>query len=54
MTLVDFKNLDRNVYHITFEWTFRALNKKGNRADVMFLVNGVPVAIVENKNPKLS
>lgn len=53
VTLVDFKTLDQNVYHVTYEWTFRAMNKKGNRADVMFLVNGVPVAIVENKNPKL-
>jgi type I restriction enzyme R subunit len=53
VTLIDFKNLDRNVFQITYEWTFRAMNKKGNRADVVFLVNGVPVAIVENKNPKL-
>jgi len=53
VTLVDFKGLGRNVYYVTYEWTFRALNKKGNRADLMFIVNGVPVAIVENKNPKL-
>jgi type I restriction enzyme R subunit len=53
LTLVDFTNLDRNVFQITYEWTFCALNKKGNRADVMFLVNGIPLAIVENKNPKL-
>ena len=53
MTLVDFKNPDRNVYHVTYEWTFRSGTRKGNRADVMFLVNGVPVAIVENKIPKL-
>ena len=26
--------------------------RKGNRADVMFVINGVPVAIVEHKNPK--
>jgi type I restriction enzyme R subunit len=26
--------------------------REGNRADVMFLVNGVPVAIVEHNNPK--
>ncbi len=53
VTLIDFDNPERNVYQVTYEWTFRALNKKGNRADVMFLINGVPVAIVENKNPKL-
>ena len=53
VTVVDFTNLDRNVFQITYEWAFCALNKKGNRADVMFLVNGIPLAIVENKNPKL-
>lgn len=53
VTLVDFTDLDRNVFQITYEWTFCALNKKGNRADVIFLVNGIPLAIVENKNPKL-
>ena len=26
-------------------------SRKGNRADVMFVINGVPVAIVEHKNP---
>jgi type I restriction enzyme R subunit len=26
--------------------------RDGNRADVVFVINGVPVAIVENKNPK--
>jgi type I restriction enzyme, R subunit len=53
VSMVDFANLDRNVFQITYEWSFKALNKKGNRADVMFLVNGIPLAIVENKNPKL-
>lgn len=53
VTLLDFKDISRNVFQVTYEWTFRALNKKGNRADVMFLINGVPVSIVENKNPKL-
>jgi type I restriction enzyme R subunit len=53
VTLVDFANLDRNVFHVTYECSFKTLNKKGNRADVMFLVNGIPLAIVENKNPKL-
>ncbi len=53
VTLVDYANFDRNAFQITYEWSFKALNKKGNRADVMFLVNGIPLAIVENKNPKL-
>jgi type I restriction enzyme R subunit len=53
VALIDFERLDRNVFHVTSEWTFQSGSKKGNRADVMFLVNGVPVAIIENKNPKL-
>lgn len=54
VTLIDFKDLNRNVYHVTYEWTFRVMNKKGNRADVVFLINGIPVAVVENKNPKVT
>ncbi len=56
VTLVDFAdptNERRNHFHVTWEWSYKALNKKGNRADVIFLVNGIPLAIVENKNPKL-
>ncbi|HVU46937.1 MAG TPA: HsdR family type I site-specific deoxyribonuclease [Terracidiphilus sp.] len=54
VSLVDYKDLSRNVFHITYEWMYKPINKKGNRADVVFLVNGIPVAIVENKNPKLA
>jgi type I restriction enzyme R subunit len=43
----------RNVFHVTVEWAFRRMWKKGNRPDVVFLINGVPVALVECKNPKL-
>ncbi|MFA5263083.1 MAG: HsdR family type I site-specific deoxyribonuclease [Opitutaceae bacterium] len=42
-----------NVYQVTVEWAFRQQWKKGNRPDVVFLINGVPVALVECKNPKL-
>jgi type I restriction enzyme, R subunit len=42
-----------NVFQVTVEWAFRRMWKKGNRPDVVFLINGVPVAIVECKNPKL-
>ncbi|MDP2326363.1 MAG: HsdR family type I site-specific deoxyribonuclease, partial [Gammaproteobacteria bacterium] len=45
--------LDNNTFSVTWEWTFRSGNHKANRADIMFLVNGIPVAIVECKNPKL-
>ncbi len=41
-----------NTFQVTWEWAYRNGTRKGNRADVMFVINGVPVAIVENKNPK--
>ena len=37
---------------MTWEWKIKPPARKGNRADVMFLVNGIPVVIVEHKNPK--
>ena len=49
--LVDFESPSANVLHVTWEWKLKPPARKGNRADVMFLVNGVPVAIVEHKNP---
>ena len=47
--LVDFDDLTNNVYHVTDEW--RQRNPRcANRADVVFLVNGIPVAVCETKN----
>jgi type I restriction enzyme R subunit len=52
VTLIDFDHPDANVFHVTWEWTLKSPARKGNRADVMFVVNGIPVCIVEHKNPK--
>ena len=49
--LIDFDMPGANVLHVTWEWRLKPPARKGNRADVMFVVNGVPVAIVEHKNP---
>ena len=49
--LVDFERPAANALHVTWEWSLKPPARKGNRADVMFVVNGVPVAIVEHKNP---
>src|SRR3546814_823082 len=48
--LLDFDGAG-NTFQVTWEWSYRN-GRKCNRADVVFLINGVPVAIVENKNPK--
>lgn len=50
--LVDFEQVDANTFHVTWEWKIKPPARKGNRADVMFVVNGLPVCIVEHKNPK--
>ena len=52
VNLIDYETLGNNSFQVTWEWTLRPLARKGNRADVMFLINGIPVAIVEHKNPK--
>jgi type I restriction enzyme R subunit len=50
--MIDFEHPGTNEFHVSWEWTLKPPARKGNRADVMFLVNGVPVCIVEHKNPK--
>lgn len=52
VTLIDYERPTQNSFHVTWEWKIKPPARKGNRADLMFLVNGLPVAIVEHKNPK--
>jgi type I restriction enzyme R subunit len=49
--VIDFVNPDNNTSQVTWEWRIEPVARKGNRADVVFLVNGLPVTIVEHKNP---
>ena len=49
VTLIDFENLDNNLFHVTDEWEQQNAAHR-NRADVVFLINGIPIAIVETKN----
>lgn len=50
--LIDFQNIENNKFFVTEEWTQKGNSGDSNRSDVMFLVNGIPLAVVENKNPK--
>jgi len=52
VTVIDFEQPVKNLFHVTWEWKIKPPARKGNRADVVFLINGVPVCIVEHKNPK--
>ncbi|MDX9911438.1 MAG: HsdR family type I site-specific deoxyribonuclease [Phycisphaerales bacterium] len=51
--VIEFGQPGLNMFNVTWEWKIKPPARKGNRADVMFLVNGIPVCIVEHKNPKL-
>ena len=47
--LLDFADPAANTFQVTDEWTQRGARHAPNRADVVFLVNGIPVAIAETK-----
>ena len=49
ITLIDFETPDNNLFHVTDEWSQQGIIER-NRADVVFLINGIPVAVVEAKN----
>lgn len=46
--LIDFDNPDANLFHVTDEWTYRGA-VYANRADLVFLINGIPIALAETK-----
>ena len=48
VTLLDAANLDANAFHVTEEFVF-SNGTKTNRPDIVFLINGIPVLIVETK-----
>ena len=47
--LVDFDHPESNIFQVTEEWTQRGAAFT-NRADAVFLINGLPVALVETKS----
>ena len=48
VTLIDFEHPAHNMFHVTEEWRYTN-GIHANRADVLFIVNGIPVALVETK-----
>ena len=48
--LIDFDNLDQNQYTVTQQFTFRA-GATEKRADLVLLVNGIPLVVIEAKTP---
>ena len=53
VTLIDFETPDNNLFQVTDEWTQQGIVDR-NRADVVFLINGIPVAVVEAKSANKS
>ena len=49
VTLIDYEAPDNNLFQVTDEWWQRGTVHR-NRADVVFLINGIPVAVVETKS----
>jgi len=48
--LIDFDDLEQNQYVVTQQYTFRA-GKTEKRADLVLLINGVPLVLIEAKTP---
>ena len=48
--LIDFENLERNQYVVTSQYTVRA-GATEKRADLVLLVNGIPLVVIEAKTP---
>ncbi len=48
--LIDFDDLEQNQYVVTQQYTFRA-GKAEKRADLVLLVNGMPLVLIEAKTP---
>ena len=50
ITLIDFDDLEQNQYVVTQQYTFRA-GKTEKRADLVLLINGIPLVLIEAKTP---
>lgn len=49
--VIDFEEPEKNLFQVTDEWEYTN-GRHRNRADVVFLINGIPVAIVETKSAR--
>ena len=49
LVLIDYDDTTRNVYEVTEEWAFHN-GHYGTREDIVFLINGIPVLVIECKN----
>ncbi|SCG85972.1 type I restriction endonuclease subunit R [Methanobacterium congolense] len=50
---IDTNNIERNIFHVTDEFSFTNGNNS-IRPDIVFFINGIPIFFVETKAPKTS
>ena len=49
LNYVDFKNIDNNIFQITEEFSVEKLNGEHRRPDIIIMINGIPIAVIECK-----
>ena len=49
VSLIDFENMENNDYIVTTQYSFKS--KAARRPDIVLLVNGIPLVIIEAKTP---
>ena len=49
LKLIDYDDLSNNKYHVTEEY-YITNGKYSNREDIVFLINGIPILVIECKN----
>ena len=52
--LIEFDNWDKNIFRVVNQFTVEYTNngqKENRRADVLLFVNGIPLCVIELKNP---
>lgn len=47
--LVDFENIDKNLFTVINQWTFE--EKEVKRPDIIVFINGLPLVVIELKSP---
>lgn len=54
--VIDFDHPAHNAFHVTDEWQYtnglHRWDKNTNRPDIIFLINGIPVSVVETKSAR--
>jgi len=51
---IDFENIENNDFHVAYEFEVeRAVGSEKIRPDIILFVNGIPLAVIECKSPKI-